>query len=96
MAYTENLYDRGYLIDYGDGELVLYRSQISYQQAAHDIYHPISEGETLYQIARKYYRSSSMWFFIADVNDNIEDIFDLPVGDLLVIPNVSLIQSSYE
>lgn len=36
-----------------------------------------------------------MWFFIADVNNNIEDIFDLPVGDLILIPSIEVIQSNY-
>lgn len=96
MAYTESLYDRGYLVDYGSGELVLYRSNISYRQSSFDVYHTVKDNENLLQIAREYYGSSSMWFFIADVNDSIEDIFDLPVGDVILIPNISIIQSNYE
>lgn len=95
MAYQESLYDRGYLIDFGEGEVVIYRNNISYRQSVYDIYHTIKEGENLLQIARERYGSSSMWFFIADVNDNIEDIFDLSVGDLILIPDVAVIQSSY-
>ena len=95
MAYQENLYDRGYLIDYGDGEIVIYRNNISYRQSVNDKYHTVKDGENLLQIARQYYGASSMWFFIADVNDNIEDIFDIPSGSLILIPNVSIIQDNY-
>lgn len=95
MITTEGLYDRGYLVDYGDGEIILYRTPILYQQSVYDVYHVITYEDTLYSIARKYYGSSSLWFMIADVNNDIEDIFDLPFGDIILIPSVSLIQSFY-
>ena len=95
MIRTEGLYDRGYLIDFGDGELIVYRNQINYQQSVDDVYHPVGYGDTLHSIARKYYLQSSLWFMIADVNDNIEDIFSLPIGDVILIPSVALIQSFY-
>lgn len=95
MITTEGLYDRGYLVDYGDGEMVLHRTSIYYQQSVYDVYHTITYEDTLYSIARKYYGSSSLWFMIADVNNDIEDIFDLPFGDTILIPSVSLIQSFY-
>lgn len=95
MIKSEGLYDRGYLINFGDGEIAIYRNTINYTQSTYDIYHVVKDGETLYDIARNYYGSSSLWFFIADVNNNIEDIFDLPVGDTLLIPNMASIQSLY-
>ncbi len=95
MEITEHLYDRGYLVDFGNGEIALYRNKITYVQSVHDTYHVIRENETLYDIAREYYEASSMWFFIADINDNITDIFDLPVGDTIIIPNIKVIQSRY-
>lgn len=95
MAYRESIYDRGYLIDYGDGEVVIHRNNISYRQSVNDRYHTVRDGENLLQIAHQYYEASSMWFFIADVNNNIEDIFDLPVGDLILIPSIEVIQSNY-
>jgi len=95
MNTTEGLYDRGYLIDFGDNEVVVHRTPITYIQSVKDSYYVIVYGDTLYSISRKYYGSSSLWFMIADVNDNIEDIFDLPFGDTILIPNISLIQSFY-
>jgi len=95
MINTEGLYDRGYLVEHGRGEILLYRNPISYQQSVSDVYHPVRDDDTLLSIAREYYGSSSLWFMIADVNDDIEDIFDLTVGDTILIPSVSLIQSIY-
>ena len=95
MAIAESLYDRGYLIDFGSGELVIYRTPITYSISVNDIYHAINDGETLLSISRKYYGNSSLWFMIADVNDNIEDIFDLPIGDTIIIPNIGIIQLAY-
>lgn len=95
MTQTEGLYDRGYLVDYGDGEIILHRTPIFYQQSVNDVYHVITYEDTLCSIAQKYYGSSFLWFMIADVNNDIEDIFDLPFGNTILIPSVSLIQSFY-
>lgn len=95
MAYTEGLYDRGYLINFGDGEVVVYRTNIDYRSSVGDTYHVVNYGEDLYMIARKYYGYSSAWFLISDVNDIIDDIFDLPVGETILIPSISAIQSNY-
>lgn len=95
MIIAEVLYDRGYLVDFGAGEIVLHRNLIRYQQSVSDIYHTVTEEDNLLIIARKYFGYSSLWYMIADVNDTIEDIFDLPVGDIILIPSVSLIQSVY-
>jgi nucleoid-associated protein YgaU len=95
MIIAEGLYDRGYLVDYGVGEIALHRNLIKYQQSVSDIYHTVTHEDNLLIIARKYYGFSSLWYMIADVNDSIEDIFILPVGDIILIPSVSFIQSFY-
>ena len=95
MIQSEGLYDRGYLVNYGEGELLVYRNKINYYASVNDIYHIVTDTDTLYHIARKYYGYSSLWFMIADVNDIIEDIFILPVGETILIPSVALIQSYY-
>ena len=95
MIQNEGLYDRGHLVDFGDGEVVVYRNTINYTQSVNDEYYPIAYGDTLLSIARKFYGNSSLWFMVADVNDNIEDIFALPEGDTILIPSIALIQSRY-
>jgi len=95
MIQSEGLYDRGHLVAFNVGEVLVYRNPIKYIQSVDDVYYPISYGDTLLSIARKFYGLSSLWFVIADVNDNIEDIFALPEGDTILIPSVSMIQSTY-
>jgi len=92
----EGLYDRGYLVDFGNTEVALYRTPISYISGVNDEFYTIKSNETLFDIAREKFGNSSMWFILADVNsDVIEDVFDLPVGETIVIPNVTIIQSNY-
>lgn len=92
---TEGLYDRGYIVNYDEGDQSLHRGIIKYYTSVDDLYHTIGTNDTLYSISRKYYGASSFWFFIADVNVEIEDIFDLPIGATVVIPNITIIQSGY-
>ena len=95
MIISEGLYDRGYLVDFGNQEITLYRNPINYRISVTDIYHAITYEDDLLSIARKYYGYSSLWFMVADVNDIVEDIFDLPVGETILIPSIPLIQSVY-
>jgi len=48
--------------------------------------HIVKEGETLYSIARKYFRATTKWYLIADIN-KLEDLMELTVGDILIIPH---------
>ena len=82
------LYDNGYTIYYKEGDRSLQRDFLSFTGSVYNLYHTIVEGETLYSIALKYYKSSYSWFIIADANPElITDIFDLPVGEIILIPN---------
>ena len=91
----KNLYDRGYIVSYEEGDQSLHRGLIQYMASVDDIYHTIGTNDTLHIIARKYYKSSALWFIIADVNAEIEDIFNLPIGSSILVPNISIIQSGY-
>lgn len=84
------LYDQGYIIHFNEGDEALYRDFIGYTPSINDRFHTIAEDETLLSIARRYYGYSSFWFIIADAN-NIEDVFDLTVGDTICIPNKTLV-----
>ena len=42
MITTEGLYDRGYLVNYGGGEIVIHRTPIFYLPSVYDIYHVIT------------------------------------------------------
>jgi len=95
MINPEGLYDRGYMVDFGDGELVVYRTPITYNRTITETFHTITYSDTLQSISRQYYGDSFAWFMIADVNDNIEDIFSLPIGEVIVIPKLKLITGNY-
>jgi len=84
------LYDRGYIINFVEGDQALYRTPILYYPSVNDVFHSVTEDDTLYRIAFKYYRSSYLWYLIADANPEVEDIFELEVGTTLVIPDITV------
>ena len=88
---SEGLYDRGFIVTYDEGDSSLFRTPISYRSNMGNKYHTITDCQSLHDIARKYYGSSYLWFLIADANDVIEDIFDLPIGEIILIPNSMII-----
>ena len=67
----KSLYDNGYIVTYNEGDQSLNRDFTSYDVSVSSTFHVVTEGETLLSIARLYYKSSSLWFLIADVNDEI-------------------------
>jgi len=94
---TEGLYDRGYLIEFEEGDISLQRTFLYYPKSVYDKYHVVTEGDTLLTIAQKYYNNQASWFVIADVNSElIDDIFELVVGTSLVIPDLNILFSAYE
>lgn len=91
----EGLYDRGYLVNFKQGDQALYRTKLSYRASVADNYHTIREGESLLEISRLYYKTDFYWYILSDANEQIEDIFDLPVGTNIVIPNITTIFGSH-
>lgn len=89
------LYDRGIIVNYIEGDEALYRTPLVYIPSTNDQYHTIAEGQTLLSIAQKYYGDQSLWYLLADVNSLIDDIFNLPLNETIVIPNINIIQSMY-
>ena len=92
----EGLYDRGYIIEFKEGDKAFYRTPIYYAGSVSDKYHVVMVDDTLLSIAQKYYGSQYPWFIIADANAaNITDIFSLTVGLTLLIPDLNIIESFY-
>jgi nucleoid-associated protein YgaU len=92
----EGLYDRGYLIEFKEGDKAFYRTHINYRGSQGDKYHVVADNETLHSIAQRYYGSQYPWFLIADANSSlISDIFELTVGDTLLIPDLNIIYTAY-
>lgn len=93
---NEDLYDRGQLVRYPQGDRSLHRTPLRYLTSISDKYHMIAEEETLLTISYKYYGTQKLWYILADINvEIIEDIFDLPVGETIVIPNLDILDSIY-
>lgn len=92
----EGIYDRGYIIEFKEGDKAFYRTPLYYRGSVGDRYHVVAAGESLLNIAQKYYNSQNPWYLIADANSSIiEDIFSLTVGITLLIPDLNSIQLSY-
>lgn len=77
--------DDCYVLHYPNGEYSLERFDKTYTLKASDVVHTVIEGETLPNIAHKYYKDSGRWGDIASINEII-DPFDIEPGTKLVIP----------
>jgi len=82
------LYDKGYIINYLDGEQLLQRDKLVYKEDIDDGSYTIKDGDTLTMIAYKFYKDTLKWFVIADINE-IENPFDLITGTDIIIPNLN-------
>ena len=84
----ESLYDKGYIINYPNGEQSLQRDVLVYKEDIEDGLYTIRDGDNLTMIAYKFYKDPLKWFVIADVNE-IENPFNLEVGRDIIIPNLN-------
>lgn len=95
MKSSEGLYDRGKIIRYTEGDVSLERSHVEYYSSVTDIQHVVTYTDSLQSIAQQYYGSNFPWFILADINPNIEDIFQPPVGETILIPDLNLLFGGY-
>lgn len=93
-----NLYARNArIVVLEDGREELERDTLKPLPSEQDRYHLVSSDDTLEFLAFFYYqeiaeRPEKYWFYIADAN-NIDEPFEpLPVGEILLIPSLSLIE----
>ena len=91
MINSEGLYERGRIYDFEGGDMSIERTPIKYYSSVNDVQHVVTYSDTLQSIAQQYYGSNFPWFLIADINPNIEDIFQLPIGETILIPNLNLV-----
>lgn len=80
-----NPYSGGYIIDFGDGDMIL-EKPISVNSTQLTTTHTVLEGETLQNIAFRYYGDSGYWTLIAAANNIFFPFRDLEDGMELVIP----------
>lgn len=81
----DNPYRQSYQIQYPQGDVSLERYTPVFSSKQNKI-HTIVQGETLQNIAYKYYGDSGSWYLIAEYN-NINDPFEeIEEGQQLLIP----------
>ncbi|MAX80394.1 MAG: hypothetical protein CL843_09480 [Crocinitomicaceae bacterium] len=88
------LYYDAELIQLPDGEFILERVPIEYENSINDRYHSVKIEDSLDHISWSYYKelvdkSEYYWWVIAEVND-IENPFDLTdyIGQKILIPDI--------
>ena len=89
----DNLYEGGALINYQEGDQSLQRTKLVYVPSVDDKFHIVMDEDQLESIAFKYYRSTKLWWLIADIND-IFNPFELETGSKLIIPDVNILTRS--
>ena len=72
-----NPYSGGYIIDFGDGDMILEKPRTV---------NTTLEGETLQNIAFRYYGDSGYWTIIAEANNLFFPLRELEDGMEIIIP----------
>lgn len=76
------------IVRFKEGDLALDRKFYSYMPSKADKTHVVVENERLDTIAFKYYKDSSLWYVIADVNEIFNPLKELEPGTKLLIPGL--------
>nr|DAP12276.1 MAG TPA: baseplate wedge protein [Caudoviricetes sp.] len=79
-------YDNGFTLNYGDGDYSLEAVQTSVPSSNDDLQHTVKDGETLQNIAYRYYGDSGKWFLIAEANTILNPFKELESGTIIKIP----------
>lgn len=80
------LYDKAYIVHYPEGDSSLERNIPVVNHSSSDIIHVVKEGETLQNIAFRYWKDSSKWYIIAEANNIMNPFTELVTNMHLKIP----------
>lgn len=80
-------YDTAYRMQYDNGDFSLEYQPPQVYKSADDILHTVLEGETLQNIAFRYYQDSGKWYLIAEANKILNPFEDLVSGTIIRIPS---------
>lgn len=80
-------YKNVYALNYGDGDYSLEAPIPSVPSSSNDIQHTVKDGETLQNIAFRYYGDSGKWYIIAEANSILNPFKELESGTLIRIPS---------
>lgn len=79
-------YNDVYALKYEDGDYSLEANPPVIPSSANDIQHTVKDGETLQNIAFRYYGDSGKWYIIAEANKILNPFRELEMGTLIRIP----------
>lgn len=79
-------YDGAYAIKYKNGDVSLEVDPPSIGRSTSDKQHTVLEGETLQNIAFRYYGDSGLWYIIAEANVILNPFEEVTPGQILIIP----------
>ena len=80
-------YKNAYALNYGDGDYSLEAPIPLVPSSSNDIQHTVKDGETLQNIAFRYYGDSGKWYIIAEANGILNPFKELESGTLIRIPS---------
>lgn len=79
-------YNNAYALKYNDGDYSLEAKSPIVPESPNDIQHTVKDGETLQNIAFRYYGDSGKWYIIAEANKILNPFKELEMGNLIRIP----------
>lgn len=79
-------YNNSYALKYNDGDYSLEAKPPIVPESPNDIQHTVKDGETLQNIAFRYYGDSGKWYIIAEANKILNPFKELEMGNLIRIP----------
>lgn len=79
-------YNNAYALKYNDGDYSLEAKPPVVPESSNDIQHTVKDGETLQNIAFRYYGDSGKWYIIAEANKILNPFKELEMGNLIRIP----------
>lgn len=79
-------YNNAYALKYNDGDYSLEAKPPIVPESPKDIQHTVKDGETLQNIAFRYYGDSGKWYIIAEANKILNPFKELEMGNLIRIP----------
>lgn len=79
-------YDNAYAVKYKEGDYSLETRPPRICISPDDVQHTVLEGETLQNIAFRYYGDSGKWYIIAEANNIMNPFEELHDGQILTIP----------
>lgn len=90
----DNPYAYGEILEFPNGDLLLVRDRIIIPEADTDRPYTVRDGDTLSNLAGRFFGSSKWLFVILDLNpDVLVNPFDLPTGITLRIPTLQRVKA---